>query len=48
MNYLVLDTETTNLDRPYCYNLGYTIISPEGKTLTNRDFVITQIWDNLP
>ena len=49
MNYLVLDSETTNLEpKPFCYNLGYTIISPEGETLTNRDFVITQIWDNLP
>lgn len=48
MNYLVLDSEATSLDRPYCYNLGYTIISPDGETLTNRDFVITQIWDNLP
>ena len=48
MNYLVLDTETTNLEKCYCYNLGYTIISPEGETLASRDFVITQIWDNLP
>lgn len=48
MNYLVLDSEAVSLDHPYCYNLGYTVISPEGETLTNRDFVITQIWDNLP
>lgn len=47
-NILILDTETTSLDRPYCYNLGYLIVSPDNQILCQHDFVIAQVWDNLP
>lgn len=49
MKILVLDTETTSLDKPFCYNLGYLIFDLETRqTLVERDFVIEQVWNNLP
>jgi hypothetical protein len=48
MNILVFDTETTSLDKPFCYNLGYTIIDLEShEMLLKKDFVVEQIWHNL-
>lgn len=49
MNLLIFDTETTSLDKPFCYNVGYTIVNLESKEpLIKRDFVIEQVWHNLP
>lgn len=49
MNIVVFDTETTGLDKPYCYNIGYIIVNTEErKILLKKDFVIEQIWHNLP
>lgn len=48
MNYLIFDTETTSLDKPFCYNLGYVIANENGEILLTRDFVIEQVWHNLP
>lgn len=48
MNYAVFDTETTSLDKPFCYNIGYVILNDNGSTLVKRDFVVEQIWHNLP
>lgn len=48
MNILVFDTETTSLDKPFCYNIGYVITDTETNTiLEERDFVVEQIWHNL-
>lgn len=47
MNIVVFDTETTSLDKPFCYNIGYVIGNSEG-ILLRRDFVVEQIWHNLP
>lgn len=47
MNILIFDTETIDLKKPFCYNLGYTILDTDGKNvLEKRDFVISQIWKN--
>ena len=46
-NYAVFDTETIGLDKPFCYNIGYIIIS-DGEIVLKRDFVVEQIWHNLP
>lgn len=49
MNIVVFDTETTSLNKPFCYNIGYVII--DTKTLHNlveKDFVVEQVWHNLP
>ena len=49
MNICVFDTETTSLDKPFCYDIGYTIINTENwETLCSRSFVVEQIWHNLP
>lgn len=48
-NIMVLDTETTSLEKPFCYNLGYAIYNTdEAEYLDVQDFVIAQVWDNLP
>lgn len=49
MNICIFDTETTSLDRPYCYNIGYVIANAETQEiLCRRSFVVEQIWHNLP
>ena len=49
MNIIVFDTETTSLEKPFVYNIGYTITDTEtGANLVEKDFVIEQIWHNLP
>lgn len=45
----VFDTETTSLDKPFCYNIGYVIANIENsEILISRDFVVEQTWHNLP
>ena len=47
MNIMVFDTETTNLEKPFCYNIGYAIYSTdEHKVLLRKDFVAEQVWHN--
>lgn len=48
MNFVVFDTETTSIDaHPFCYNIGY-VIGNESEILLKRDFVVEQVWHNLP
>lgn len=45
----VFDTETTSLEKPFCYNIGYIIADMETQNiLVSRDFVVEQTWHNLP
>lgn len=47
MNITIFDTETTSLDKPFCYNIGYIIVDAEtGAILLSRDFVCEQVWHN--
>lgn len=47
MNIVVFDTETTTIDKPFCYNVGYVIYSTSKKQiLLKRDFVVEQVWHN--
>lgn len=49
MNIMIFDTETTSLDKPFCYNVGYQIVSTETREiLVARDYVVEQVWHNLP
>ena len=49
MNICVFDTETTSLDRPFCYNIGYVIInSDDWSTVCARSYVVEQVWHNMP
>lgn len=47
MNIVVFDTETTSIDKPFCYDIGYTIYNVETKAvLLKRSFVAEQVWHN--
>lgn len=49
MNIVVFDTETVNLNQPFCYDIGvigYDTI--EQKILFERQWIIEQVWHNLP
>lgn len=48
MNIVIFDTETTSLNKPFAYNIGYTIANENGEILLEKDFVVEQIWHNLP
>lgn len=48
MNVMVFDTETTSLNKPFCYNIGYVIVNDKGEVLKKADYVVEQIWHNLP
>ncbi len=49
MNILVFDTETTSLDKPFCYDLGYVIIDVDsGNIIKQAHYIIEQNWHNLP
>ena len=48
MNIIVFDTETTSLEKPFCYNIGYVITDTDtNTTLLRREFVVEQVWHNL-
>lgn len=49
MKICVFDTETTSLEKPFCYNIGYVIYDTDmQKILLSRSYVVEQIWHNLP
>lgn len=49
MNIMVFDTETTSLDKPFCYDLGGVLYNTEtGEILDTFSFIIQQVWHNLP
>lgn len=43
---LILDTETISLEKPFVYDLGYTIADADGNIIAKKSYVITQIWNN--
>lgn len=48
-NAIVLDTETTSLDKPFCYDCSWVIINKEEQSIIDiRVNVIEQVWHNLP
>lgn len=47
MNIIVFDTETTSINKPFCYNVGYAIHNVDtATTLVKREFVCEQVWHN--
>lgn len=47
MNIVIFDTETTNLEKPFCYNVGYAIFDTDTEQIVlTREFVIEQVWHN--
>lgn len=46
---MVLDTETTSLDKPFCYDCSWVIMEKEtGNLIDFKANVIEQVWHNLP
>ena len=44
---MVFDTETTSLEKPFCYNIGYTIYNTDERIkVARKDFVVEQVWHN--
>lgn len=49
MYVLIFDTETTSLNKPFCYNIGYCVLNTDTKEIElKEDFIIEQIWHNKP
>ena len=47
MNILVFDTETIDVEHPFCYNVGYVVVNTKTKEkLLKRDYVVEQVWGN--
>lgn len=49
MNVLVLDTETTSLDKPFCYDCSWIVMDSESGELIDMSMnVVEQAWHNRP
>lgn len=49
MNVIVLDTETTSLDKPFCYDCSWLVMdSHTGAIIDFQVNVVEQVWHNLP
>lgn len=46
---MIFDTETTSLDKPFCYDVGYVIMDmSDRRTVKEAHYIIEQNWHNLP
>lgn len=47
---MVFDTETTSLNKPFCYNVGWTVAEMEEDgsyhVLEEKEFMVKQVWYN--
>ena len=49
MNIIVLDTETTSLDKPFCYDISWCIVDTDEQMVIDFKMnVVEQVWHNLP
>ena len=49
MNVMILDTETTSLDKPFCYDISWVIMNTDSGVLIDLSAnVVEQVWHNLP
>lgn len=47
MYIVVFDTETTNLEKPFCYNIGYAIYNTDTQEcVLKKEFIVEQVWHN--
>ena len=46
---MILDTETTSLDKPFCYDISWVIMDLDnGELVDCKANVVEQVWHNLP
>ena len=46
---MIFDTETTDLNKCFCYNIGFTILDTDTMEIVlKEDYVVEQVWHNLP
>lgn len=46
---MVFDTETTGLDKPFCYDVGYVILDMDNYSIVKScHYIVEQHWHNLP
>lgn len=46
---MIFDTETTGLDKPFCYDVGYTIYDMDNRvSVKEMHYIVEQNWHNLP
>ena len=49
MHIMIFDTETTDINKCFCYNIGYVIYDTEKEEYVDKkEFIVEQIWHNLP
>ena len=47
MNIVVFDTETTSIEKPFVYNIGFIIYNTLAKRVVySADYVVEQVWHN--
>lgn len=48
MNIIVFDTETTSVNKPFVYDIGYTIYDTESREIPQkRSYIVTDVWNNM-
>ena len=48
MNIMVFDTETANLEKPFCYDLGYCIFDTDREVIVaKRSYIVADVWNNM-
>lgn len=48
MNFVVFDTETISIHKPFCYDIGYIIANEKGEQLKKENYIVAEIWNNVP
>ena len=49
MNIMIFDTETTSVNKPFCYDVGYNLVNTDTEEiLVKRHYIVEQVWHNLP
>lgn len=48
MNFVVFDTETISINKPFCYDIGYVIANERGEMLKKVNYLVAEIWNNAP
>lgn len=48
MNICIFDTETTSIEKPFVYNIGWCIYDTDNRQIVYKaDYIAEQIWHNL-